>query len=84
MQYEKFEDKGQSVAVNRSTMAKRKGTRGQAQGLICSESDVRMEQYVYPRTVVSVSWHYKNPTKSVGLEQSGYQYHLIEYKLFSP
>ena len=34
MQYEKFEDKGQSVAVNRSktdnTMAKRKGTRGQA------------------------------------------------------
>jgi hypothetical protein len=30
MQYEKFEDKGQSVAVNRSTMAKRKGTKGQA------------------------------------------------------
>jgi hypothetical protein len=41
MQYEMFEDKGQSVAVNRSksdntmavnrsTMAKRKGTRGQA------------------------------------------------------
>jgi len=36
------------------------------------------ERYVYPRTVVSVSYHYKNPTKRVGLVQSGSHNHLIE------
>ena len=34
-------------------------------------------QHVYPRTVVSVSQHYKNPTKRVGLVQSGHHHHLI-------
>jgi len=28
------------------------------------------------RRLVSVSWHYKNPTKRIGLVQSGH--HLIE------
>jgi len=30
------------------------------------------------RRLVSVSLHYKNPTKRVGLVQSGSHYHLIE------
>ena len=30
------------------------------------------------RTVVSVSQHYKNPTRRVGLEQSGPHHHLME------
>jgi hypothetical protein len=33
-------------------------------------------RHVYPWTIVSVSWHYKNPTQHVGLVQSGPQ-HLI-------
>ena len=33
---------------------------------------------------VSVSQHYENPTKRVGLVQSGHQYYLIEYNLFLP
>jgi len=33
---------------------------------------------VYPQTVVSVSYHYENPTKLVGLVQSGHHYHLID------
>jgi hypothetical protein len=46
--------------------------------LVVSESGfcVRMEQHVYPRTVASVSYHYKNPAKRVGLVQGGH--HLIE------
>ena len=35
------------------------------------------------RGVVSVSWHYKNPTKRVGLVQSGLHHHLTERNLFS-
>jgi len=35
-------------------------------------------RHVYPQTVVSVSWHYKNPIKCVGLVQSGPHHHLIE------
>ena len=31
-----------------------------------------------PQTVVSVSWHYKNPTQRVGLTQSEPHHHLIE------
>jgi hypothetical protein len=30
------------------------------------------------RGLVSVSYHYKNPTKRVGLVQSGHHHHLIE------
>ena len=33
---------------------------------------------VYLRTVVSVSLHYKNPTRGVGLVQSSPHHHLIE------
>jgi hypothetical protein len=35
-----------------------------------------MERHVYPQTVVSVSWHFKNPTEQVGLVQS--RHHHIE------
>ena len=38
---------------------------------------------MYPRTVVSVSQHYQNPTKHVGLEQSGLVISL-KINLFSP
>ena len=38
----------------------------------------RVEQHVYPRIVVSVNSHYKNPTQRVGLEQSVPPHHLIE------
>ena len=34
--------------------------------------------YVYLRKVVSVSYHYANPAKRVGLVQSGPHHHLIE------
>jgi hypothetical protein len=34
--------------------------------------------------VVSVIWHYDNPTKHIGLVQSGPHHHLIELILFSP
>jgi len=37
--------------------------------------------YNHPLTVVSVIQHYKNPTKRVGLVQSGPHHHFIE-KLF--
>ena len=33
---------------------------------------------IYPQTVVSVSQHYKNPTRRVDLVQSGPHHHLIE------
>jgi hypothetical protein len=36
-------------------------------------------RHVYQQTVVSVSWHHKNPTKRVGLVQSR-PHHLIENK----
>jgi hypothetical protein len=36
------------------------------------------------RFVVSVSEHYKNQTKRVGLVQSGPHHHFIEINLFSP
>jgi hypothetical protein len=35
-------------------------------------------RHVYPGTVVSVSLLYANPTKRVGLVQSGPHHHLIE------
>ena len=37
-----------------------------------------VERHVYPRTVVSESYHYKNPTQRVGLEQNGPHHDLIE------
>ena len=37
-----------------------------------------MERHVYPWTVTSVSKHYQDTTKRVGLVQSGYHYHLIQ------
>ena len=39
---------------------------------------VRVVRHVYPWTVVSVSWHYKNPDKRVGLVQSGHHPQFIE------
>ena len=42
-----------------------------------------MERHVYPRTVVSVSLHYKNPTKRDHLAQSRLFHHFIENYLFS-
>ena len=50
------------------------------QRLVGSESGqhVRVGRHVYLRTVVSVSLHYKNPTKHVGLVQNGPHHHLIE------
>jgi hypothetical protein len=38
----------------------------------------RVERHVYPRTVVSVSLHCKNPAQHVGLVQNGY--HVINIK----
>jgi hypothetical protein len=38
----------------------------------------RVERHVYPWTVVSVSWHYKNPAQRVVLEQGRPHHHLIE------
>ena len=47
-------------------------------------SDYKMvHDTTYDYAVVSVSQHYKDPTKWVSLVQSGY-HHLIEYNLFSP
>ena len=43
-----------------------------------NQNNVSLEQHVYQWTVVSASWHYKNPTKHVGLAQSGHHHHLIE------
>ena len=37
-----------------------------------------VERHVYPPTVVSVSLHYTNPTKRVGLVQSDPHHHLIK------
>ena len=37
-----------------------------------------VDRNVYPRAVVSVNQHNKNPTKRVGLVQSGPHHHLIE------
>ena len=43
-----------------------------------SEWSVRVEQRVCSRTVVSVNKANTNPTKRIGLIQSGHHYHLIE------
>ena len=50
------------------------------QRLVSSKSGlcVRVRRHVYPRIDVSVSWHYKNPPKCVGLVQSEPYHHLIE------
>ena len=32
-------------------------------------------EYIYLRNAVSVSYHYKIPTKCIGLEQSGHHHH---------
>ena len=50
------------------------------QRLVSSKSGlcVRVRRHVYPRTDVSVSWHYENPTKCVGVVQSKPHHHLIE------
>jgi hypothetical protein len=47
--------------------------------LIGSKSGyVGVEWHVDPQTVVSESYHYKNPTQRVGLEQNGPHHDLIE------
>ena len=44
-----------------------------------SGKSVCVERHVYPRTVVSVIQHYKDPTNHIGLVQSGHHHHhLIE------
>ena len=43
-----------------------------------NQDNVFVRRHVYPRHVVSVSQHYKNPTERVGLEQCGPHHHLIE------
>jgi len=40
-----------------------------------------VKRHVYPRTVVSVGYHYKNPTMLVDLVQRGHHYHLIKIHL---
>jgi hypothetical protein len=40
-----------------------------------------MERRVYLRTVISVSWHHKNPTKLVSLVQSRHHHHFIKMEL---
>jgi hypothetical protein len=55
------------------------GTKEKEQRLIDPESGwVRVGRHVYSRTVVSVSYHYKNPTKCAGLVQSGPHHHFID------
>jgi hypothetical protein len=51
--------------------------------MIGSESGycVRVGRYVYPQTVVSVSYHYTNLSKRVGLVQRGPHHHLIGNQL---
>ena len=39
---------------------------------------VQVGRHVYPWTVASMSLHYKNPTKHVGLIQSEHRHHLIK------
>ena len=38
-----------------------------------------MKQHIYPWTIVSVSFHYMNPTQRVSLEQSGRQDSVSEW-----
>ena len=44
---------------------------------------VLVERHVYARAVVSVSKHYKNLTKLIGLVQIGHHYHLINFQFNS-
>ena len=44
----------------------------------------QMERHVYCMTVVSVSWHNKNPKMLDGLVQSEHHHHLIKFNLISP
>jgi hypothetical protein len=39
------------------------------------------EWHIYPQTVASVNYHYKNTTKPVGLAQIGHRHHFIECSL---
>jgi hypothetical protein len=41
-----------------------------------------VEQHVYSRTIISVSYHYKEQTQRVGLVQIGYHHNFIECSLF--
>ena len=38
----------------------------------------RVGEHDYSWTVFSLSWHYKNPTKRVGVVQSGPHYHITD------
>jgi len=46
-----------------------------------SKTLVGSEQNVYQWTVVSVSNHYQNPAKNVGVVQSGHHFHLVKKKV---
>ena len=62
--------------------------RSESKKLVGSESGwcIRGERHGYPRTVISVSKHNKDPStgKRVSLVQSGHHHHLIKSNLFSP
>jgi hypothetical protein len=38
-------------------------------------------EHDYSWTVLSLSWHYTNPTKGVGVVQNGPHYHIIDNQL---
>jgi hypothetical protein len=40
-----------------------------------------MGQPMYLRTIVSVFYHYKNPTKRIDVVESGHHHHLMEMLL---
>jgi len=40
-----------------------------------------VERHFYPWTLFSVSYHYQDQTKHVGIAQSGHKYHRIKMKL---
>ena len=52
--------------------------RSKSKYLLESGKCVRVERQVFPRNVVSVSKHYKNPTKRVGQPQNVHHHHCIE------
>ena len=70
------------VSVENLIWVKSKISRRKNKGLFARNSDSvpYLGRHVYLLTVVSVSYmyHYKNPTKHVGLVQSGPHHHFID------
>ena len=58
---------------------------GNVQWLTQNQNNVSgVERHVYPQTLVSVSWHYTNSTRRVGLEQRNLVIVSLIINLFSP